>query len=317
MIRGDDKPPLVFCYIFRRMTLYVFNPEHDLCLANGNQNYVPPESAMAFARKECGIMRVLYGMDANVIAADGYSEWYRQTGKVPSVIVAWGWDSRLKQVLLRQGAPLDLLPGDEWLERLREMQHRAYCLALQTHARRADSIEEVRQLLSEFGRVVLKAPWSGAGRGIRWVDSALTDNDELWIQKTINCQRCVMVERRFDVDRDFAIEYKVKNGVVEIIGLSLFVTQSGVYRYNILLPDDEIKLAVGLQSETEDKVTHWIENNVAPFYDGYLGVDMIRARDGQVYVSELNLRHTMGMLAHRFLQLHPENKGMKWTPNIL
>ncbi len=30
--------------------IYIFNPEHDLCIANGDENFVPPRSAMGFAR---------------------------------------------------------------------------------------------------------------------------------------------------------------------------------------------------------------------------------------------------------------------------
>ena len=30
--------------------IYIFNPEHDLCIANGDENFVPPRSAMGFAK---------------------------------------------------------------------------------------------------------------------------------------------------------------------------------------------------------------------------------------------------------------------------
>ena len=38
----------------------IFNPEHDLCLANGGRNYVPPASARTFAAESCGLMGLLY-----------------------------------------------------------------------------------------------------------------------------------------------------------------------------------------------------------------------------------------------------------------
>ena len=31
---------------------YIFNPEHDLCLANGSPHYLPPASALKF-RADC------------------------------------------------------------------------------------------------------------------------------------------------------------------------------------------------------------------------------------------------------------------------
>ena len=43
------------------MKVCIFNPEHDLCLAKGRAHYVPPRSAVEFARRDAGIMQVLYG----------------------------------------------------------------------------------------------------------------------------------------------------------------------------------------------------------------------------------------------------------------
>ena len=37
------------------MLLCIFNPEHDLCLAKGRAHYVPPRSAVEFARHDAGI----------------------------------------------------------------------------------------------------------------------------------------------------------------------------------------------------------------------------------------------------------------------
>ena len=42
------------------MRLCIFNPEHDLCLAKGRAHYVPPRSAVDFARRDANIMAVLY-----------------------------------------------------------------------------------------------------------------------------------------------------------------------------------------------------------------------------------------------------------------
>ena len=40
--------------------LCIFNPEHDLCLANGNRHFMPPSSALQFAREGVSIMQVVY-----------------------------------------------------------------------------------------------------------------------------------------------------------------------------------------------------------------------------------------------------------------
>ena len=31
--------------------IYIFNPEHELCIANGDENFVPPRSAMGFVKE--------------------------------------------------------------------------------------------------------------------------------------------------------------------------------------------------------------------------------------------------------------------------
>ena len=52
----------------------IFNPEHDLCLANGDPNFVPPESALKFGRDCAGLTSLI------------------ETGEG---IIPWGWDAVL------------------------------------------------------------------------------------------------------------------------------------------------------------------------------------------------------------------------------
>lgn len=144
----------------------------------------------------------------------------------------------------------------------------------------------------------MKAPWSGAGRGIRFVDNELSDHDRHWAEKVIAEQRCVIVERRLQIKEEYALEFMITGTDVNQIGLSLFVAQSGVYRHNILLTDDEIRRRVLLPEYIEQQLTQWLAANVVGRYEGPLGVDMILDQDGNTYVSEFNFRHTMGMVAH-------------------
>ena len=199
--------------------LYIFNPEHDLCLANGDRNFVPPVSALHFAQSGTNVMRVLYGDNAPVIAADNYALWQKKNPDTSvHKIIPWGWDLRLKQTLLKQGADPTLLPDDSCLADLKALQHRSTALPLQPHASRASSVDMVRQFLLTHTRIVAKAPWSGAGRGVRWIDGALSAHDEQWLARIINTQGCVMVEKRLDVVYDFAIEFKVENGNLWFVG---------------------------------------------------------------------------------------------------
>ena len=295
------------------MTLYIFNPEHDLCLANGDPNYVPPASALDFAEKACGVMRIIYGEDAAVTTAAGFGDWLRQHASDRlEKIVPWGWDARLKETLLRSGADSSLLPDDRHLEIIRKMQHRSTILPLQPHSHKVVGVEEVQELLVRYRCLVLKAPWSGSGRGLRWVTDALSTHDKSWIIRTVAMQGCVIAEQRQRVKDDFAIEFRVHDGEVSVAGLSLFVTQSGVYRHNILLSDDAIRKRVGLTLDMENKLKKWIGLNVAPCYNGCIGIDMLAVEEGGLLVSEMNLRHTMGLAAHCFLEKNPGREGEKW-----
>lgn len=261
-------------------------------------------------------MRVLYGEGVDVIAADDYAEWRSGQQCDPQAIIPWGWDLRLKQSLLKQGAPEQLMPSDEQLARIRELQHRKTVMSLQPQAWCVYSADEVRTLLAECGRLVLKAPWSGSGRGLRWVDGVLSDHDEAWIAKTVASQRCVMAEKRQEVAADFALEFHLSAGNATLVGLSLFKTQSGVYRCNELLWDDEIRQHLQLPQSVENSIRHWLRLYVAPYYTGPVGVDLIKNSDGDFCVSEMNLRHTMGLVAHRMLQLHPDLHNTLWSPNL-
>ncbi len=294
------------------MPLFLFNPEHDLCLSNGSPYYMPPESALRFAREGMEAMRLLYGDDVEVTDAAGLPEWLR-SHPAPDGVVPWGWNSALRELLLRLGLPQSLVPSEEQLRQWRRLQHRATLLPLQPYAAAAASVEEVADRLSVEHDLVLKAPWSGAGRGIHWVRDRLTPQEENWIRKTVAAQECVIMERRHHVQYDFALEYMVSQGSVDLMGLSAFCTQSGVYRHNWLEPQESIWLHSGLSREREAELRGWLRQQVAPCYNGPLGIDLYRADEG-IFVSEMNLRHTMGMVALRYAQRHPEAEGLLWTP---
>ena len=81
------------------------------------------------------------------------------------------------------------------------------------------------------------------------------------------------------------------------MGYSYFKTGSGVYKENILWPDEKIETTFSLLPIRE-RVEHWLKENVWSCYRGPLGVDLMVCNDGSIHVSEINFRHTMGMVAH-------------------
>ena len=270
------------------MQLCIFNPEHDLCLAKGRAHYVPPRSAVEFARRDADIMSVLYP-DAVCTSVYSASRFDRDVTEV----IPWGWDAVVKHELLKRGIPAKLLPTDEEITTIREFQHRSTVLPLQPDCHEVRSIEYMKSLLKRSEHWVLKAPWSGAGRGLRWVHGSLTPIDRDWIVKTVANQRCVIAEPRREVLADVALEYM--DGV--FFGYSYFKTGSGVYKENVLWNDTQIEAAFPVR-EARERIEPWLAANIWPCYRGPLGVDLMVCADGSVHVAEINFRYTMGMIAH-------------------
>ena len=282
------------------MHLCIFNPEHDLCLAKGRAHYVPPRSAVDFARRDASIMQVLY---PGALCCSVYDLTCEQASQATEV-TAWGWNAVVKHELLKRGVPAELLPSDEEIETIRELQHRSTVLPLQEDCHEVRTVEEMEALLNEREHWVMKAPWSGAGRGLHWVHGALTAIDRDWLLKTVEKQRCVIAEPRRDVVADVALEYIIERvlptthyPLPTFIGYSYFRTSSGVYKENILWTDEQIESTFPVRSARE-RIEPWLEANVWPRYHGPLGVDLMICADGSVHVAEINFRHTMGMVAH-------------------
>lgn len=290
--------------------LAIFNPEHDLCLANGSAHFVAPQSALRFAAEGAALMGILYP-DAVCVPASRAGEAFRGVGEE---IVAWGWNPALKTALLKQGIPAAAMPSDAWLAGLRRLQHRATVLPLQPQSRAVISPREVEAMLGETPALVMKAPWSGSGRGLRWVTGRMSDHDRLWLLKVVREQECAIVEPRREVLADFALEYWASPEELRFVGYSLFVTANGVYQHNLLLSDEEIACRVGFAEGERRAVEAWLLENIVPHYAGPLGIDYLHTAEGNS-LSELNLRHTMGFLAHEWLRLHPAAEGAAFSPS--
>ncbi len=271
------------------MRLCIFNPEHDLCLAKGRAHYVPPRSAVEFARKDAAIMAVLY---PGAVCTSVYDLTREQAHKATNV-VAWGWDAVVKHELLKRGVSEELLPKDEEVATIREFQHRSTVLPLQPDCHVVYSIEEMETLLQEREHWVMKAPWSGAGRGLHWVHGSLTAIDRDWLTKTVEKQRCVIAEPRREVTADLALEYMDGS----FMGYSYFKTGSGVYKENVAWTDGRIEATFPMR-QARERIEPWLADNIWPRYQGPLGVDLMYCEDGSMHVAEINFRHTMGMIAH-------------------
>ena len=290
--------------------MYIFNPEHDLCLANGDPHFVPPESALAFGRDCAELTRWMKGLDG-----DADSEQLRK-------IIPWGWDYVLRKRLRKEGYPEELLPSDGQIESIVELSDRRFALeALEyihshccsisdipltapSYRVAASSMEQVKEFIAKHRNIVLKAPVSGSGKGIRWATDALSHSDEGWCRNLIARHGCVVAERRLTLKQEFAMLFKATATDIIFCGYSLFYTENGAYRGNVLASDKFIEnqlvelVPLELLEMVKVELMGYLRRRVCGRYEGFIGVDQFFSEEsGLNPVVEINMRMTMGLLA--------------------
>jgi hypothetical protein len=122
--------------------MYLFNPDHDLALANFSPNYTPPASAARMA-EELAVLPVWYagdGVSPPLVIAEGTSNRSFldavkevlpvQASLIPfsdvalyprKKIIPWGWNPALRRKLISNGADGEALPFrrfGNWLQGL-------------------------------------------------------------------------------------------------------------------------------------------------------------------------------------------------------
>ena len=282
--------------------IYIFNPEHDLCVANGDENFVPPRSAVGFAKEN--------------IVLSGHM---KRPNKQRRQIIPWGWNHSLRKRLIKEGIDPASLPSEEELQFIRTHSRREF--ALDVHSRLsyvdpqvigkdyrivATSISETEAFISANGSAVLKSPLSGSGKGIRFIREGLSESDEGWCRKTIEKQGSVIVEQRFEIIMECAMLFECHHEGIDFIGYSLFESRNGAYSRNILASNEEIEDIITryISRDTliavREGLTSILADTLVGHYEGFLGVDhMICQAASPIFipVSEINLRMTMGLIA--------------------
>ena len=282
--------------------IYIFNPEHDLCIANGDENFVPPRSAVGFSKEN-----------------EDLSEWLKRPNKQRRQIVPWGWNHSLKKRLINEGFDPAALPSEEDLQFIRAHSRREFALDVHSclscedshvvgpyYRIVATSLSEIEAFISANGSAVLKSPLSGSGKGIRFVRERLSESDEGWCRRTLGKQGTVIVERRFEIIKECAMLFECHHEGIDFIGYSLFESRNGAYSKNILASNEDIEAMIAGYIPRDTLITvreglkAILADTLVGHYEGFLGVDqMICQADSPVFVpvSEINLRMTMGLIA--------------------
>lgn len=315
------------------MKLHVFNPEHDLALAANLANFTAPHAGRQL-RADLGFLPAIWADEGDVVLVGNIEDAERcyrrlmrcpferfvskeQLAKLPLTGVdVWGWDKAICSELLRYGVSRSLMPNE--LHMIRELSHRSIAMHVLSGLQGDDIVGEavmayphrIPELLSKWGKIVVKAPWSSSGRGVRFFDKDLNIQNCGWIENVAKRQGCVMVEPYYAKVKDFGMEfYYDGEGHASYLGLSLFQTLNGAYSGNILA-DEEFKkdyisryIPVDLLMCIKDKICKLASAEFRHFYKGPFGIDMmVVARDDHSGFLlhpcvEINLRRTMGHVA--------------------
>lgn len=240
-----------------------------------------------------------------------------------SGIEPWGWDKTIRGFLADAGVEPSILPTAEYVERLRRLSARPR--TTETLATLRDGLEGVTcgeskccvsldEVLGEqerHGCIVVKAPWSSSGRGVRYVTSGMAESTARWITKTAERQGCVMVEPYYKKVCDFAMEFCIDDdGTADYRGLSLFMTNGSSYSGNVVATEDEKMRIISryirpqLLNEVRERIARYLSASDYNAYRGPLGIDMMAVTNdrGDGFLLdpcvEVNLRRTMGHVAN-------------------
>ena len=346
----------------RPMELHIFNPEHDIALASNLSNFTAPHAGRQL-RNDLGFLPALWAKEGDQILVeheDSAMKAYRRVchrlvklgiaESLPALnpqftatkvgvyrqetqsLQPWGWDRAIRRELERMGFTEPLLPTEDQVAQIRQLSHRrtsAQLLPLlQTEgtvgeAFECTTIDHVAELMQRYGRLVLKAPWSSSGRGVRFCDATrLNDKEQIvnenWVRNVIKTQGSVMVEPYYNKVKDFGMEFEADNeGRIHYLGLSLFHTVNGAYEGNVLATES-VKTEMISRYVSDgllDNVKQNIVSRIRP--DGYVGpfgVDMMVTKEGLHPCVEVNLRRTMGHVA---LAISPTDDDIRGVMRVI
>lgn len=255
---------------------YIFNPDSDLALANGDANYLPPRSARRMA-DDLSLLPAWYADEGDAVlipSSDVIYYWSKTlsnnilrseiklvTNKesLPSQPLSpWGWNAALVKQMKVRGLGDEHLPSVEEMEALRALSSRRMAVEVLkalmqnlsgTHRLIGEAAfcvteEEIVQQVTSYPTTMLKAPWSSSGKGLRRGQGEYAPPLSGWCARTLAQQGAVVVEPLYRKVKDFAMEfYSAGDGApLTFVGYSRFVTDAnGSYEGNLLMADEEIE----------------------------------------------------------------------------
>ena len=318
------------------MKLLVFNPEHDLALAANLSNFTAPHAGRQL-RADLGFVPAIWAAADDFVLVENVEDAERRFLRLTrrpfgrfiakdllcklqfSAVDVWGWDLAIRAYLLRWGVEAVVMPTVTQIDAIRQLSHRRHAMQLLESLQmpgtigrscETDQMEMIADRLHRGEHLVVKAPWSSSGRGVRFMEGDMNIYDKGWVRHVIEKQGSVMVEPYYNKVKDFGMEFVSDGkGLVSYVGLSLFQTSNGAYTGNILASEDEKEhmishyISVDLLKAIRQKICTLMGVLLKDRYAGAFGIDMmvVRRDDGDGFLLhpcvEINLRRTMGHVA--------------------
>ena len=319
------------------MILHIFNPENDLALADGGANYCPPPAAAQIAYDLASLPLWFAWVGNAVVLPDGHHQRFYNEMSARFALASpydasmagsvdccrpWGWSPQIRRRFKAMGLPDSLLPGDADIDAIRNLSNRCSSIRiLAALGERGVELPPMPQYLQDADavadfvnsqpRCVVKAPWSGSGKGIAWGIGRVETPMEHFYKGIIRRQGGVVCEHFLSSVQEFAMEFYAGEKGVSFVGYSLFDAAKGSYSGNLLATDSHIEgiLSQLISLDTIHTVRAHLEDILSGMlvgsgYCGYLGVDMMIYNDGGHLrlnpCMELNLRMNMGVVSRLF-----------------
>ena len=326
--------------------ILIFNPENDLALAANDPHYTPPASALQMASDLQSLPLLWADPDDLILQRDSnsnlptpispHSTLHPKLSTLNSLLstfnsqlLPWGWSPLLVRQLRECGVPSEMLPSQEQMSAYHAYASRHTSVILLKRLRESmadyfsggklvgesvwcESEKDVNEAVCNYsGHAMLKAPWSGSGRGIHPISAGISEQDSFWIRRTMQRQGGIEVEPYYQKEQDFALEFWAEEGKVRYEGLSLFTTSDGgVYSGNLVASEQEKErrmahfIPISLLHDVRSNLQNLLESSALPqWYTGPLGIDMMILRlsgDASFAIHpfvEINFRMTMGWVA--------------------
>ncbi|MDO4757306.1 MAG: hypothetical protein Q4A54_13235 [Parabacteroides sp.] len=317
-----------------------------MALASGSPYYMAPANAKKMAADLCALPVWYAENKGHVLVADAdqigwmnnecpFSLDVRFLLSIPSdcdKVVPWGWSPVVLRCLKQAGVDESVLPLEKQMDQIRSLSSRRTAVDLLPSLRFPGtlgnsewlvSVEEIAVFVKKHGSILLKAPWSGSGKGIQPLQAEPDKPMSGWIKRVITMQGGVVAEPFYAKCVDFALEFHVEENNLSFVGYSMFDTDSrGIYKGNFLQSNQAIEaylstfVSLELLTEIREVLLHELSSLLLGVYEGYLGVDMMICRIGENEYAlhpcvEINLRVNMGVVSRLFYDryMYPEVVG--------